>query len=189
MQLSGDRKLKKQTPRFALPETCGQFRRPLFVNLVIVGPMTLARLQETKSTIRFRGKLFRPKTGEKIGSWALLTLPKNASAKLPSRGRTMAEGTINGFPFRAALEPTGKGSHWLRVNEAMQDAAGAGVLETVRNYLHSLPATNAKRLRKGACASNDGANTSRRPPRSRRLRAARKPQSNQFLLCRVSSRA
>jgi hypothetical protein len=93
--------------------------------------MTLARLQETKSTIRFRGKLFRPKTAETIGSWGLLTLPKNASAKLPSRGRTMAEGTINGFPFRAALEPTGKGSHWLRVNEAMQDAAGAGVLETV----------------------------------------------------------
>ncbi len=29
------------------------------------------------------------------------------------------------FPFRAALEPNGKGSHWLRVNKAMRDAAGA----------------------------------------------------------------
>jgi hypothetical protein len=38
---------------------------------------------------------------------------------------TMVEGTINGFPFRAALEPDGKGSHRLRVNKAMQDAAGA----------------------------------------------------------------
>ena len=73
--------------------------------------MKLAKLQETKSTIRFSAKLFRPKATEKIGSWTLLTLPKNASAKLPSRGMTMVEGTINGFRFQAALEPDGKGSH------------------------------------------------------------------------------
>jgi Domain of unknown function (DUF1905)/Bacteriocin-protection, YdeI or OmpD-Associated len=93
--------------------------------------MKLAKLQETKSTVRFSAKLFRPKATEKIGSWTLLTLPKNASAKLPSRGMTMVEGTINGFPFRAALEPNGKGSHWLRVNKALHDAAGAGAGDTV----------------------------------------------------------
>ena len=43
----------------------------------------------------------------------------------------MVEGTINGFPFRAALEPNGKGSHWLRVNKAMHDAAGADAGDTV----------------------------------------------------------
>jgi hypothetical protein len=43
---------------------------------------------------------------------------------------TMVEGTINGFPFRAALEPDGKGSHWLKVNKAMQDAAGADAGDT-----------------------------------------------------------
>ena len=80
--------------------------------------------QETKPTIRFSAKLFRPKAAQKIGSY-ILTLPKNASAKLPSRGITMVEGMINSFPFRAALEPNGKGSHQLRVNKAMQDAAGA----------------------------------------------------------------
>src|SRR6266478_897075 len=85
--------------------------------------MKLAKLQETKSTIRFSAKLFRPKANEKTGSWTL-TLPKNASANLPSRGRTTAEGTINSFPFRAALEPDGKGSHWLRVNKTMPAAAG-----------------------------------------------------------------
>jgi len=41
----------------------------------------------------------------------------------------MVEGTINGFPFRAALEPNGKGSHWLRVNRTMRDAAGADVVD------------------------------------------------------------
>src|SRR5271169_5860845 len=93
--------------------------------------MRLAELQETKSTIRFSAKLFRPKATEKIGPWTLLTLPKNASAKLPSRGMTMVEGTINSFPFRAALEPDGKGSHWLRVNKVLGDAAGAGAGDTV----------------------------------------------------------
>ena len=88
------------------------------------------KLQEAKPTIRFSAKLFRPKANEKAGSWTL-TLPKNASAKLRSRGRTMAEGTINSFPFRAALEPNGQGSHCLRVNKTMRDAAGAGVVETV----------------------------------------------------------
>ncbi len=51
------------------------------------------------STIHFEAKLFN------IGAWTLLRLPESASAKLPSRGMTMVEGTINGFRFQAALEP------------------------------------------------------------------------------------
>src|SRR5258708_20436443 len=90
-----------------------------------------AKRQENKSTIRFSARLFRPKATEKTGSWTLLTLPRNASAKLPSRGRTMVEGVINSLPFRAALEPDGKGSHWLRVNQAIHDAAGANAGDTV----------------------------------------------------------
>jgi hypothetical protein len=92
--------------------------------------MKLTELQETNSTICFSAKLFRPKTNEKTGSWTV-TLPKNASAKLPTRGGTMVEGTINSVPFRAALEPNGKGSHWLRVNRTMRDAARANALDTV----------------------------------------------------------
>jgi len=104
--------------------------------------MKLAKPQETRSTIRFSARLIQPETtgptfakasagGGKIGSWTLLTLPRNASAKLPSRGLTMVEGTINGFPFRLALEPDGKGSHWLKVNQAMHAAAGAVAGDTV----------------------------------------------------------
>ena len=55
-----------------------------------------------------------------------------ASAKLPSRGVTMVEGTINGFPFpRATLEPDGQGSHWLRVNRTLREAAGADAGDVV----------------------------------------------------------
>lgn len=85
--------------------------------------MKLVKRQETQSTILFSGKLFRPKSTKK--TVALLTLPKNANAKFPSKGVAMIEGTINGFPFRAALEPNGKGGHWLRVSKALQNAAGA----------------------------------------------------------------
>jgi hypothetical protein len=78
------------------------------------------------SKIRFSAKLLLPTATEKGGrSWMFLTLPKGASAKLPSRGMTTVEGTINGFPFRATLEPDGQRSHWLRVNGKMREAAGA----------------------------------------------------------------
>lgn len=77
------------------------------------------------STIRFEAKLF------KINSWTILHLPKDASAKLPSRGLTMIKGTINGSPFRAALEPDGKGSHWFRVDKAFSKATGVGAGDSV----------------------------------------------------------
>lgn len=70
------------------------------------------------STIRFEAELY------KIGSWTVLRLPKSASTQLPSRGMTMVEGTINDHPFKAALEPDGQGSHWLRVDETIREAAG-----------------------------------------------------------------
>jgi hypothetical protein len=41
------------------------------------------------------------------------------------------EGTINGFPFRATLEPDGKKSHWLRVNRRLSESAGAEAGDTV----------------------------------------------------------
>ena len=67
------------------------------------------------ATIRFSAKLEK----------SVLTLPKAASRKLGSKGATTIEATINGFPFRAPLEPDGKGSHQLKVSPILLDAAGA----------------------------------------------------------------
>jgi hypothetical protein len=79
----------------------------------------------TKTLIRFKAKLFRPAESEKAGSWTFLVLPKAASAKLPSRGMTAIEGTINGFAFQATLEPDGQKSHWLKVDRKLSEAARA----------------------------------------------------------------
>ena len=81
-------------------------------------------MTKTTSKILFKAKLLRPEAA-KGSSWTFLVLPGNASAKLPTRGRTTVEGTINGYPFRATLEPDGQKSHWLKVNNKMREAVGA----------------------------------------------------------------
>jgi Bacteriocin-protection, YdeI or OmpD-Associated/Domain of unknown function (DUF1905) len=60
-----------------------------------------------------------------IGSWTVLHLPKAASAKFPSRGVAMAEGSINGFPIQVPLEPDGKGSHWFPIDAKISKGAKA----------------------------------------------------------------
>lgn len=84
------------------------------------------------SAIRFKAKLCKPDVTANIGPGALLTLPKEASAKLPSRGMTIVEGTINNVRFRAVLQPDGQGSHWFRVNKTMRQAAGVDVGDIVK---------------------------------------------------------
>ena len=77
------------------------------------------------SSIRFTAKLLRPETAARAGSWLFLILPRDASAKLPSRSMTAVEGTLNGASFRATLEPDGQKSHWLKVSRKVSEAAGA----------------------------------------------------------------
>ena len=97
-------------------------------------------MNKTASKIRFKAKLFRPEMEparpradqrEKADAWTFLVLPKNASAKLPSRGMTAIEGTINGVPFQAMLEPDGQKSHWLKVTRKLREAAGADAGDVV----------------------------------------------------------
>jgi hypothetical protein len=82
------------------------------------------------SVIRFKARLFRhPKTA-KTGCRTLLNVPKMVSKRL--RGMSKVEGTMNGHPFRAALEPNTSGGHWLRVNKAMSEGAHADTGDTVK---------------------------------------------------------
>ena len=77
------------------------------------------------SKIRFRATLLRPKAAGRAVSWTFLTLPRKASAKLPSRSMMSVEGTFNGLAFQATLEPDGQGGHWLKVDRKMRKAAAA----------------------------------------------------------------
>lgn len=81
-------------------------------------------MSQVNSKSQFEAKLLRPQLpGD--GSWAFVVLPKEASEKLPRRGRTTVDGTINGHHFEATLEPDGQLSHWLRIGPELQEAAGA----------------------------------------------------------------
>jgi hypothetical protein len=79
----------------------------------------------TAPRIRFSATLFRPVATAKAVAWTFLMLPKEASAKLPSRGMTSVEGAFNGLAFRATLNPDGQGGHWLKVDRKLREAAGA----------------------------------------------------------------
>jgi hypothetical protein len=83
------------------------------------------------SKVRFKAKLLRPEATGKKESWTFLVLPKNVSAKLPSRGMEVVEGTLNGVKFRATAEPDGQKSHWLKLDRKLCDAAGAGAGDIV----------------------------------------------------------
>jgi hypothetical protein len=118
-------------------------------------------MTRTVSKIHFSATLFRPSATAKVGSWTFVTLPKKASAKLPSRGMATVEGTINGFPFRATLEPDGQRSHWLKVNRKLREAAGADAGDVVT--LEIAPAgvepepKGAGRSAEGSCGGPEGA--------------------------------
>lgn len=82
------------------------------------------------SPIRFNAKLYTPDPVAEVDSSMLITLPTDASAKLPSRGMVMIEGTLNSVRFRAILQPDGQGSHWLGLSKDMRRAAELSLGDT-----------------------------------------------------------
>ncbi len=84
------------------------------------------------SRIRFCATLLRPAATARAVSWTFLSLPEEASAKLPSRGMTSVAGSLNGLAFRATLEPDGQGGHWLKVGRKLREAAGAEAGDVVK---------------------------------------------------------
>ena len=81
------------------------------------------------AVLRFDAKISRPPEA-KNGSGAVLDLPKAITTKL--RDMPKVEGTIEGHPFRAALEPNPDGGLWLRVNKAMLRGAAADAGDSVQ---------------------------------------------------------
>src|SRR5215510_4214689 len=59
------------------------------------------------------------RSGDRL-NWTIIRIPFDAAKLWGKRGQLRVQGEINGFPFRSALFPTGKGSHVLMVNKKMQ---------------------------------------------------------------------
>lgn len=101
-------------------------------------------MAKSASRVSLEARLLRP-ASPKNASWTFLVLPAAASTKLPTRGPTSVEGTLQGQPFAATLEPDGQGSHWLKVSRALRVAAGADIGDTVK--LEIEPATEEQEPR------------------------------------------
>ncbi len=83
------------------------------------------------TTSQFKAELLCPAKPGDGAPWAFIVLPREVSEKLPRRGRTTVEATINGHGFQVTLEPDGQLSHWFTVNEELLEAAGASIGDVV----------------------------------------------------------
>jgi len=103
-----------------------------------------------------------------INGWTILHLPAEESAKLPTRGMVMVQGTFNGVEFKTLLEPDGmygpgkKPSHWFRPsNQLLKEAkASSGgeikvMLEPTKDWIEpEVPEDLEKALKKSQKAQD-----------------------------------
>ncbi len=87
-------------------------------------------MAKSTAPIKFTAKLSRPAT-PKGAAWTFLVLPAAASKKLPTRSMVTVDGTLAGQTFQATLEPDGQGSHWLKVEKELFEAAGVAAGDSV----------------------------------------------------------
>ena len=87
-------------------------------------------MSKADTTSRFKAKVLRPATPDDA-AWAFVVLPRPASEKLPRRGRTTVDASINGHRFQATLEPDGQLSHWLKLDRRLLETARVQAGDTV----------------------------------------------------------
>lgn len=68
---------------------------------------------------------------ERINSYYIIRIPLAYSEKLPSRGMVMVRGVMNEIAFHEPLEPDGKGSHWIKLDETFLKDMEVSVGDTV----------------------------------------------------------
>lgn len=79
-------------------------------------------MTKNHTSAQFTAQPLRPNNAQ---SWAFVVLPHEVSAILARRGRITVLATINGYAFEALLEPDGKKSHWLRIDNSQLALSGA----------------------------------------------------------------
>ena len=82
--------------------------------------------------ITFKGTLVN------IGPKDFIRIPLSLSGKLPSRGMVMGRVVINNIEFILPLEPDGKGSHFIEINELILNEVGIQVGDKVNVNIEPL---------------------------------------------------
>ena len=123
------------------------------------------------------------------------TLPKKESAKFGTRARVPVRGTINGFPFRSSIFPTGTGTHYMVVNREMREGARVKVGDRVKITLETdtaprtveVPADLKKALSKSKSARTrfDELAYSHRKEYVQWIEAAKRPETRSRRIERV----
>ncbi len=84
-------------------------------------------MEQSETNSQFNAELLCPAKPGEGAPWAFIVLPREASEKLPRRGRTTVEASLNGHHFQVTLEPDGQLSHWPKESKENHDAAGVSV--------------------------------------------------------------
>ena len=80
--------------------------------------------------IAFEPRLLRP-AQPPAAAWAFFVLPRDMSARLPTRSQVAVQGRLAGQPFQVTLEPDGAGGHWMKVEPQLMAQAGVSIGDTV----------------------------------------------------------
>ncbi len=86
-------------------------------------------MKQGETHSRFSATILRPLDPAGDEPWVFVVLPREASARLPRRGRLTVEGSINGVEFDVLLEPDGQKSHWMKLNHRLLEESGAVIGE------------------------------------------------------------
>lgn len=88
-------------------------------------------MKRADKPLRFETALRLPADPQGDDGWAFVVLPKAISDTFPRRGRTSMQGSLDGHPFQATLEPDGQLSHWFRVPVALMRDTGVAIGDMV----------------------------------------------------------
>ena len=131
----------------------------------------------------FRVKL-EPCTGSEA---ARFTVPFDAAKFFGTRARVPVSGTVNGYPFRSSIFPTGQGTHYMVVNRETREGAKVRAGDTVSFVMErdegprviTPPAELARALgaNRGARAAWDKLSYSHQKEHARAVEDARRPET------------
>ena len=133
-------------------------------------------------------KSFRVKLEACTGSQAArFDVPFDAEKVFGTRARVPVRGTVNGFPFRSSIFPTGQGTHYMVVNRETREGAKVKAGDTVSFVMErdeeprviTPPPELARALsaNKTAKAAWDKLSYTRRKEYARAVEEARRPET------------